>query len=312
MEIQKSFAQAEYAQKKKTTRREKFLNEMERVVPWARLVACIQPPANEFAFLPTFNMKTTSIHIAVFTLISIGLNFTAPVKAANGNPLNIQEYLTLTPLLKGATVKNGIVRIPFTATNNCDGDILVRRTRNEIDGLMTLDDSENKVFIESFQSGDSNFEGGGNIERVVLKPGESGLYYSTSPMETLRFVAERNRKIFGAITGYLSHTNQEFQSYSIPFRIPLELTKVPWADLGEQSYFSVIPDLTRTELQEIGEKTLTFPIKITNTTKRPYIAANNSVTWYLLREDLKGKIVNLWETIETSQPILKPGDITSH
>src|SRR5476651_1585705 len=43
MERQKSFAQAEYAQKKKTTRRERFLNEMEQVVPWARLVACIEP-----------------------------------------------------------------------------------------------------------------------------------------------------------------------------------------------------------------------------------------------------------------------------
>jgi IS5 family transposase len=43
MERQRSFAQAEYAQKKKTTRRERFLNEMERVVPWARLVACIEP-----------------------------------------------------------------------------------------------------------------------------------------------------------------------------------------------------------------------------------------------------------------------------
>jgi len=43
MERQKSFAQAEYARKKKTTRRERFLNEMEEVVPWARLVACIEP-----------------------------------------------------------------------------------------------------------------------------------------------------------------------------------------------------------------------------------------------------------------------------
>ncbi len=43
MEQQKSFAQAEYAQKKKTTRRERLLNEMEQVVPWARLVACIEP-----------------------------------------------------------------------------------------------------------------------------------------------------------------------------------------------------------------------------------------------------------------------------
>jgi IS5 family transposase len=43
MEKQLSFAQAEYAGKKKTTRRERFLSEMERVVPWARLVAVIEP-----------------------------------------------------------------------------------------------------------------------------------------------------------------------------------------------------------------------------------------------------------------------------
>ena len=40
--IQRSFASAEYALKKKRTRREKFLAEMERVVPWARLVAVIE------------------------------------------------------------------------------------------------------------------------------------------------------------------------------------------------------------------------------------------------------------------------------
>ena len=38
-----SFAQSEYAGKKKVTRREKFLGEMERVVPWKRLVALLQP-----------------------------------------------------------------------------------------------------------------------------------------------------------------------------------------------------------------------------------------------------------------------------
>jgi IS5 family transposase len=43
MEQQLSFAQAEYADKKKITRREKFLGEMERVVPWARLVAVVEP-----------------------------------------------------------------------------------------------------------------------------------------------------------------------------------------------------------------------------------------------------------------------------
>jgi transposase, IS5 family len=43
MEKQTSFAQSEYAGKKKTTRREKFLAEMEAVVPWARLVEVIVP-----------------------------------------------------------------------------------------------------------------------------------------------------------------------------------------------------------------------------------------------------------------------------
>jgi transposase, IS5 family len=43
MNQQTSFAQGEYARKKKTTRREKFLAQMDRVVPWARLVAVIAP-----------------------------------------------------------------------------------------------------------------------------------------------------------------------------------------------------------------------------------------------------------------------------
>ena len=40
---QTSFAQAEFADKKKTTRREKFLARMEEVIPWARLLAVIEP-----------------------------------------------------------------------------------------------------------------------------------------------------------------------------------------------------------------------------------------------------------------------------
>ena len=38
-----SFASAEFSCKKKTTRREKFLADMERVVPWARLIAAVAP-----------------------------------------------------------------------------------------------------------------------------------------------------------------------------------------------------------------------------------------------------------------------------
>jgi IS5 family transposase len=43
MEQQMSFAQSEYAMKKKVTRRERFLGEMEEVVPWERLVEVIKP-----------------------------------------------------------------------------------------------------------------------------------------------------------------------------------------------------------------------------------------------------------------------------
>jgi IS5 family transposase len=43
MEKQMSFAQAEHAGKKRITRKEKFLSEMERLVPWARLVGVIEP-----------------------------------------------------------------------------------------------------------------------------------------------------------------------------------------------------------------------------------------------------------------------------
>ena len=43
MPQQGSFSQAEYASKKKQTRRDKFLADMEQVVPWSRLVGRLQP-----------------------------------------------------------------------------------------------------------------------------------------------------------------------------------------------------------------------------------------------------------------------------
>ena len=43
MTHQPSFSQAEFATKKKTTRREKFLARMEALLPWAQLLAVIEP-----------------------------------------------------------------------------------------------------------------------------------------------------------------------------------------------------------------------------------------------------------------------------
>ena len=42
MTHQTSFSQAEFATKKKITRREKFLTRMEAVIPWAKLLAVIE------------------------------------------------------------------------------------------------------------------------------------------------------------------------------------------------------------------------------------------------------------------------------
>jgi IS5 family transposase len=55
MEKQLSFAQSEYAGKKKVTRRERFLGEMEKVVPWSRLCGVIAPhyPKGERGRPPT-------------------------------------------------------------------------------------------------------------------------------------------------------------------------------------------------------------------------------------------------------------------
>lgn len=43
MECQISLAQLEFTSKKRTARREVFLSEMEKAVPWARLAALIEP-----------------------------------------------------------------------------------------------------------------------------------------------------------------------------------------------------------------------------------------------------------------------------
>src|SRR5450755_4838430 len=43
MTHQPSFAHAEFAAKKKVTRREKFLARMEEVIPWTQLLAVIEP-----------------------------------------------------------------------------------------------------------------------------------------------------------------------------------------------------------------------------------------------------------------------------
>ena len=64
MQPQGSFSQAEYAGKKKQTRRDKFLAEMEQVVPWPRLVARLAPlyPTGERGRPPVALERMLRIH----------------------------------------------------------------------------------------------------------------------------------------------------------------------------------------------------------------------------------------------------------
>jgi hypothetical protein len=59
---QTTFASLSYQSKKKQTRREKFLAEMDQVVPWAQLIALIEPhhanknPAQVFSLIALTNL----------------------------------------------------------------------------------------------------------------------------------------------------------------------------------------------------------------------------------------------------------------
>ena len=65
MQRQGSFSQAEYAGKKKQTRRDRFLAEMEQVVPWARLVERLRPlyPKGERGRPPIGLERMLRIHL---------------------------------------------------------------------------------------------------------------------------------------------------------------------------------------------------------------------------------------------------------
>ena len=65
IQAQGRVSQAEYAGKKKQTRRDKFLAEMEQVVPWARLVERLRPfyPKGECGRPPIGLERMLRIHL---------------------------------------------------------------------------------------------------------------------------------------------------------------------------------------------------------------------------------------------------------
>jgi hypothetical protein len=230
--------------------------------------------------------------------------------AFSQSPIAEQQYLSLTPDLTKATMQDGRVKIPFNATNDSTEDIALALFWDRIDGLMTLDDSGGKVFIEALRTGVRT--GGGPVHRVVLKPGESKTYECDYSLKTLDFIVNKNKKVFGAITGRVARTNQLFQSYSAPFSIPPQLLQTPWVDLGEQKYFSVTPDLTQARIEEgwLEGGAMVIPVKIANVSGPSCILSEHSVGFELVRVSA-GKAPPPWETFKASGPVLKPGDATS-
>jgi hypothetical protein len=257
-------------------------------------------------------MKTKFILFTIGIVVLMGcIGLSQNSGDFKNDKLGDKNYLTLTPDLSNAALKDGYVRIPFTVRNNYTEDIIIAKSRDMIDGLMTIDGSGKRGFIEYFRTGNPAPGGGPIPDRIVLKPGQSKIYQCKCSMETLGFISDRNMTIFGAITGRLASSDQPFQSYSEPFPVPPRLARPPWIDLGGQSYFSVVPDPTKTEIQAgviDGALLIYVPVKITNITVHSCIAATDSVTFYIVRKGSKGIVPSPWETIKALAPILNPGE----
>lgn len=242
---------------------------------------------------------------------------------------NERSYLTITPELKQGTLENGYSTIPFVVKNNSGEDIELYIRSIGIDGLTTVDDSGNKILIAYYRY-HGNPPGGiysGPTEWLVLKPQESITLNSENGMGTLGYLLDRHKLVFARMSGLVVRTHEEFQSYSKPFSIPIELAKPPWADLGEQNFFSVVPDLDKAyvyggtfndwvftgstdyakRIKGGQAEWLAIEVRVTNEATQPYILAGGSVRFYVMKPGSTPGLPSFWDAMRTSAPILKPG-----
>lgn len=183
--------------------------------------------------------------------------------------------------------------------------------------LFTFSDSGDRVPIEEFRTAAPLNTSGPRLPPILIKPGATGTFDSTFSMETLKFVKEKKKEIFGGITGYTG-TNQEFEFYSDPFPVPANLVTPPWTDLGEQNHFTLTPDMDHIVINphklERGiwlGGSVVVPVSIKNASGHPCIEVGSPVA-YVVRDNGKPQPPFQWAAIKTSKPILKPGEsITS-
>lgn len=71
--MQKSFSDLEYAAKKKLTRRDRFLAEIDSVTPWGKLHKLIEPfyPNLTLRYIAPSNIRTNETDAIQFLLVTI-------------------------------------------------------------------------------------------------------------------------------------------------------------------------------------------------------------------------------------------------
>jgi transposase, IS5 family len=126
---QRSFSQAEYSSKKRRTRRDRFLSEIDRITPWAELMADIQPYyAKQYGSVrPPRGLETMlQMYIAqlCFGLSDEGIKDaiydSMAIRSFVGIDLSIEEAPDATTLLKfrGLLETNQLTKRVFATINN--------------------------------------------------------------------------------------------------------------------------------------------------------------------------------------------------
>jgi hypothetical protein len=232
-------------------------------------------------------------------------------EAVGNDSVANESNLILTPLLQSAALNNGLGTIPFSARNDCAKAVSIVSFVE----LMTTTDSGSKISIEHFRSG--NPMGGGIEHRpVILQPGETGTFDGISAMETFAFVRDGNKTILGELSARVVGTKQGVgPCFSEPFSVPNNLVNPPWTDLGVQNYLTVTTDTNNIGINphklDRGiwlRGSLMVPISIKNISGQPSVAASDSISFYIARDDGKRTQPSPWDTIGTSASILKPGE----
>ena len=239
-------------------------------------------------------------------------NFCLSIGYAN-TELGEKAYLSVSLDVQNMVIdEDGEVRIPAKVTNIHDEDIKLSGTRGIVD-LEATNDSGNRVLIKDLKLGHPEvFFSSSNRREVpfLLKPGKSVDVYAISKVDDISFVAGLNKPVFGVVFGYVGN-DQHFQSSSEPLLIPPNLIpsgagKIPWADLGTTSFFSVSPELEEAYVSggnisgepRVGDpdyaerikkgysENLLLPVKVTNLTSQRYIADETIILYSLIKSGL--------------------------